>query len=253
MIKLMDLLLEVKLSPEEQEQFDKALAILQDETLEEGIVDKLKKLGLSATVIAALLTSPQLSQAQKSAVGDLKGQTTAVSKDTSKSERTGTDIDGINGLFTSQFEFPTAFLKDLNSGKITNLGFEGNKALQKINESGISVKQMAEWNNYVKWMKSKGYSGNKQMDKKGFSENVLKQYKQENPSFWVKDSNDIKKIQTVLKGYRLYTIGVWKLGVDKAVKSGFQPIGIELTNQEMNPSNSKDIKRVESNYMLWAK
>ena len=63
-------------------------------------------------LIAALLASPQLSQAQKSTIGDLKGQTTM----TAKSERTGTDVDGINGLFTSRFEFPTAFLKDLNSG-----------------------------------------------------------------------------------------------------------------------------------------
>jgi hypothetical protein len=43
------------------------------------------------------------------------------------------------------------------------IGLEGNNALSKVNEAGISVQQMAEWNNYVKWMKDKGYSGNKQM------------------------------------------------------------------------------------------
>ena len=40
----MNLLLEVKLSPEEQDQYKQALAVLQDETRDEGIVDKLKKL-----------------------------------------------------------------------------------------------------------------------------------------------------------------------------------------------------------------
>lgn len=244
----MDLLLEVKLSPKEQEQYKQALAILQDETLDEGIKDSLKKLGLSAAVIAALMASPQLSTAQKSAVSDLKGQTTMTA-----TTRTGTDVDGINGYFTSQFKFPTAFLKDLNSGKISNLGLEGNNALQKVNESGLSVKQMAEWNNYVKWMTEKGYSGNKQMDHTDFSENVLKQYKQENPGFWVKDSNDIKKVQTVLKGYRLYTIGVWKLGIKQAMKSGFSPVNIQMSGKEMNSTNPEDVKRVESNYMLWAK
>ena len=76
MIKLMDLLLEVKLSPKEQEDYNKALAILKDETLDEGIKDKLKKLGLSATVIAALLASPQLSQAQKAPLDQLSGKST---------------------------------------------------------------------------------------------------------------------------------------------------------------------------------
>ena len=162
--------------------------------------------------------------------------------------RTGTDVDGINGLFTSRFEFPTAFLKDLNSGNIKNLGYEGNDALQKVNESGISVKQMAEWNNYVKWMKSKGFSGNKKMDNVKFSEDILEQYKQENPEFWIKDSNDIKKVQTVLKAFRVYTIAVWKLGIDGAIKKGFGPLKI----MDLNPT-PENIERVESNYMMWAK
>jgi hypothetical protein len=163
--------------------------------------------------------------------------------------RTGTDVDGINGSFTSQFIFPGAFLKDLNSGKITNLGLEGNNALSKVNESGVSVQQMAEWNNYVKWMKDKGYSGDKKMDRAGFSENVLDQYKQENPGFWIKDSNDIKKVQTVLKGYRLYTMAIWKLGINGAVKKGFGPINI----MDLNPTSPQDIKKAESDYMPWAK
>jgi len=255
MIKLMDLLLEVKLSPEEQEQYKQALAILQDEILDEGIKDSLKKLGLSAAVIMALMASPQLSSAQKDIVSDLKAQTTITTPTTTtvSDTRTGTDVDGINGYFTSQFEFPTSFLKNLNSGKIKNLGYEGNEALQKVNEAGISVQQMAQWNNFKKWMVSKGYSGTKKMDNVKYSTEKLEEYKQENPGFWIKDTNDIKKVQTVIKAYRLYTIGVWKLGYDGALKNGFNPIDIKMGEERMNPLSPEDVKRVNSNYMPWAK
>jgi cell division protein ZapA (FtsZ GTPase activity inhibitor) len=260
MIKLMDLLLEVKLSPEEQEQYIQALAILQDKTLDEGIKDSLKKLGLTAAVIAALMASPQLSQAQKSIVSDLKSQITMVDTTRTGDIRTGTDVDGINGFFTSQFQFPTAFLKDLNSGKVTNLGYEGNEALQKVNESGISVQQMAQWNNFVKWMESKGYSGSKDMDNIEFSKKVLEEYKIVNPSFWVRSiydkegrNKDVEKVQAVIKAHRLYTIGIWKLGIDGALKQGFKPVSIEMGGVEMDPSSSEDVKRVNSNYMPWAK
>jgi len=256
MIKLINLLKEVqaekKLSPKDQEQYKQALAILQDETLDEGIKDSLKKLGLSAAVIMALMVSPQLTSAQKAIVKDLKPQTTQ--KVTTVSDtRTGTDVDGINGLFTSQFEFPTSFLKNLNSGKIKNLGYEGNEALQKVNEAGISVQQMAQWNNFKKWMVSKGYSGTKKMDNIKYSNDVLKEYKQENPGFWVKDTNDIKKVQTVIKAHRLYTIGIWKLGYDGALKNGFNPLDIKMGEERMDPSSPEDVKRVNSNYMPWAK
>jgi hypothetical protein len=234
----MDLLLEVKLSPDEQEQYKQALAVLKDETLEEGIMDKLKKLGLSATVIAALLASPQLTQAQKSPLEDLaKQQTTqtvSVSKpnpnfwvkdtndikrvqnlfkayrwwtlaqwkkdkaviiDTTKfysqmtpNERKSiearymkdapeTQEDGKNGQFTSKFVFPRAFLNDLNTGNISNLGIEGNNALQIVNKVGITVDQMNDWNDFVKWMKNKGASGNSEMDRENYRNKILQQYK----------------------------------------------------------------------------
>lgn len=229
-----------KLSPEELKQYKQALNILQDdETLDESIKDSLKKLGLSAAVIAALLLSPQLSPAQKAAVSNLKGQTTMTTttsttktnpnfwvKDTNdiksvqkvikayrlysieqwkagknEIEMSGTTVDpnkpedvkrveknymlwclgtsedGKNGQYTSQFEFPGAFLKDLNSGKVQNLGLKGNESLSLINSSGLTVQQMAEWNNYVKWMKDKGYSGKEDMDHASFRDNVLQQYK----------------------------------------------------------------------------
>ena len=237
MIKLMDLLLEVKLSPDEQEQYKQALAILQDDTLDEGIMDKLKKLGLSATVIAALLAAPQLSQAQKSPLKDLAKQTTqtistsktnpnfwvsdtsdikriqnlfkayrwwtlaqwkqnkAVIIDTTKfysqmtpNERKSietkymkdapeTEEDGKNGQFTSKFIFPGAFLKDLSTGNIENLGLEGNKSLEIVNKVGITVDQMKDWNNFVKWMKDKGASGNSEMNHEDYRNKILQQYK----------------------------------------------------------------------------
>jgi len=71
----MDLLLEAQLTEPDQEKFNQALAILQDDTLDEGVMNKLKKLGLSAAVIAALLASPQLSQAQKTPLQQLASQT----------------------------------------------------------------------------------------------------------------------------------------------------------------------------------
>lgn len=236
MIKLMDLLLEAKLSPKEQEQFSDALAILKDDTLDEGIMDKLKKLGLSATVIAALLATPQLSQAQKEPLKDLAKQTAIATqatktnpnfwvKDTSDikkvqnlmqayrwwtlgkwkkdeayiisdvkysklSDKEKKDIenkymkavpetkeDGKNGQFTSQFIFPDAFLKDLSTGNIENLGIEGNNALQIVNKVGLTPNEMKEWNNFVGWMKSKGESGNSKMNNQEHRDNVLQQYK----------------------------------------------------------------------------
>jgi len=238
MIKLMDLLLEVKLSPKEQEQYKQALAILQDETLDEGIKDSLKKLGLSAAVIAALMASPQLSQAQKDVVSNLKGQTTMTAStktnpnfwikvnDTNDikkiqtvikaykkyvlalwkndkayinniekyysqmtpeeqkvqekrfmSIQEKTDVDGLNGEFTSKFQFPGAFLKDLNTGNIKSLGLEGNEVLQLFNKSGLTTQQMAEWNQFVKWMVEKKYAGDKKMNNFKFSNDVLQQYK----------------------------------------------------------------------------
>ena len=254
MIKLITLLKEIEaeqsaianLTPEEKDKYEQALALLQKDTIDEGLKDSLKKIGLTAAVVLALLSTPGISQAQKDQLKD-------IAPTEMTSTRVGTQVDGLNGMFTSQFLFPTAFLKDLNSGKVQNLGYEGNQALQKINESGITVKQMGEWNNFVSWMKEKGYSGDKQMDHAKFSNKVLEEYRAENPNFWVKGPEDIKKVQDCIKSYRTYTIGVWKLGVNGAVKKGFKPMNIEFGSQTMDTTKSEDVKRVEDNYMKWAK
>jgi len=167
---------------------------------------------------------------------------------------TGTQVDGKNGKFTSQFAFPKAFLINLNTGKIKNLGLDGNNVLQQINQAKVSVNQMAEWNNFVGWMSSKGYSGSSKMDQTKFSENVLEQYRKENPNFWIKDSNDIKRIQDVIKAYRQYVIAIWKLGEEAAIKKGFTTIAdIELGGVKQNPKSPEEVKQVELRFMPWAK
>lgn len=242
MIKLISLLKEInnitsaKLSPGEFDKYQQALLILKDETLEEGVVDKLKKLGLSATIISALLTSPQLTQAQKAPLQQLKSTTQTISTPSTNPDfwvkdindikkiqtaikaykkyvlamwkvdkvtinnmdkvysnltpqeqiaaenrfmsiQEKTDVDGLNGEYTSKFQFPIAFLKDLNRGTIENLGLEGNKVLQMVNQSGLTTQQMAEWNQFVKWMIKNNYAGDKKMNNFKFSTNVLQQYK----------------------------------------------------------------------------
>jgi hypothetical protein len=141
----MDLLLEVKLTPEEQKDYNKALAILKDDTLDEGIMDKLKKLGLSATVIAALLASPQLSQAQKAPLDQLSGKPT-----------------------TTQTVTKT--------------------------QSSISSQEKNAWNTFQKWLASKGYADNSQMDNGGFRKKVLQQYEKETGTP-APDTNFVKKLQ----------------------------------------------------------
>lgn len=259
MIKLLHLLKEVasenNLSQEDKAKLDQAKEILASlENLEEGALDeskisdataKLKKLGLSAALFAILAATPNLSAAQEKVVDAAKPVAAA---QVTNAPRTGTQVDGINGQFTSQFKFPKAFLVDFNTGKLADLGVEGNNALQQINKSGLTVKQMAEWNNFVSWMQSKGYSGDVKMDHIEFSNDVLEQYKKENPSFWItvskdKKNPDIAKIQDVVKAYRTYTIGMWKAGKND----------IKMSGDVMDVNNPQDVKRVESNYMSWAK
>jgi hypothetical protein len=253
MIKLITLLKEIeteqsiiaKLSPEDKQKYEQALAILQDETLEESVMDKLKKLGLSAAVITALSITPQLSKAEKAPLDQLTGKSTTTQtvstvktnpnfwvkdtndikkvqslfkiyrmwtlerwknnlahiidttkfyKDLTPEERGNieasymskakkTDIDGLNGQYTSTFVFPDAFLRDLDAGTTTNLGMKGNEALKaslKAAKGTLDVEQLKEWNDFVKWMKSIKASGNSKMDNKEFSDKILQQYKELN-------------------------------------------------------------------------
>ena len=79
--------------------------------------------------------------------GDAKAQAkapTAVTQQVSKTD--GTSVDGIIGRYTSQFRFPAAFMKDLNTGTVENLGVEGNEALSDAKKllGSDAVKKMEE-------------------------------------------------------------------------------------------------------------
>lgn len=119
------------------------------------------------------------------------------------------------------------------------MGFEGNESLKLIKDSTLTIKNMEEWNKFVEWMKTNGYSGNKSMDNIRFSDDVLKTYKQQNSNFWIKSNADIKKIQTAIKGYRKYLIAMWKKG--KKV--------INISGKELKPG--VDDNRIDS-FMVWA-
>jgi hypothetical protein len=156
----MDLLLEAKLTPDQQKEFDQALAILKNDTLDEGVMDKLKKLGLSATIIAALLASPQLTQAQKEPLKDLSKQSITQTVSTTKT----------------------------------------------------------------------------------------------NPNFWIKDSTDIKKIQNLMKAYRLYTIAKWKnnevyiINQDKKYKDLSPAERAKIEATYMSPTEKTDADGINGEY-----
>ena len=183
-------------------------------------------------------------------------------------ERQGTDTDGINGEYTSQFTFPKAFMTLTISlvGKPVEviksaLGLAGSSTLLSIVQNyNITIPQMEAWNEFQTWMKGKKYSGNKSMNTKPFSKNVWSEYKSNiKKDFWVtytrpdNTSDDIRRIQDSLKIYRAYIINQWK-----TIKPPFQP-GIvlkDLKTGEVRPMNiafPDDIKNIEENFMKWAK
>jgi hypothetical protein len=245
----MDLLLEVKLSPEEQEQYKQALVILQDETLDEGIKDKLKKLGLSATVIAALLASPQLTQAQKSPLEDLAKQTTT----TVTPKRVGSSVDGIVGEYTSRYMFPLKSSDTLTSvtklnGEVIASSQTGEKTAHKMTiataaKHGLSIDQMKQWNNFIQWMKSKEYAGSSKMNNTAYSWGIVDEYVADgHPDFWVEDEDDVKAVQAALQEERAKIIEQWKAG-------GKGAPGIKIGGKVMNPNNPEDVATVEKEFM----
>jgi len=207
MIKLLDLIKEISqqpLTPKEQQIVDDILLSLHEgegNSFLDKVKEYAKKGAITATILTALMASPQISKAQKDQINNIVNTSVSI-------PRNGTQVDGINGQFTSQFKFPNSYLKDLNTGKTDTLNRKNIKPFAPT----ITVKQMAEWNNFVEWMKQKGYSGNNKMDNISFSNDVLEEYKKENPNFWVNSSNDIKSIQSSIKSYRQYIIDQWEKG-----------------------------------------
>jgi hypothetical protein len=132
-----------------------------------------------------------------------------------KPVRKTTKIDGKVGQITSKFRFPTAFLTFVNTGDVTNLGLEGNPSLQRfVKEHRLSTEQMYAWNDFVDWMKDKGYKGSPNMDQASFRLDVLREYVKLKPNFFINPAaayddgviDKVKDVQRMLQVYRLYVI-----------------------------------------------
>jgi hypothetical protein len=226
MIKLIDILKEIE----------------QEQQVEEGKVGNfITGLGLTA---ATMLGG---AKAQDKAPVDTKPGITQQIK-------TGTSVDGILGQFTSQFKFPGAF--NITDDKRIDLGLERNKTLSTIRN--FDKGKMKEWNKFVDWMKiakidGKEVSGNPILDKDStIGVGVIDVYKKtpQGKGFWVKTGDDIEEVQDFIKAYRKYTIADWKLG-DGTVDGGHSVI--TFGTQPMDPKNPEHLKRVNNNYMIWAK
>jgi hypothetical protein len=260
MIKLVTLLKEIEaeknLSKQDKDKLEQARKLLatldnvQEGTLSEDKItdvgNKLKKIGLSAALLA-LLAIPSSTSAQKKAIDIAKAGTTQTigQKEVAMNPNDpadvknvdsnymkwvlGTSDDGILGQYTSQFKFPNARLETDN--KIIQLGLEDNKTLDII--SNFDKGKMNQWNKFVDWMVAskidgKKISGNPELDKDStIGMDVVRAYK-ETPAgknFWVNDGDDIKEVQRYIKAYRDYTIASWKAGA-KNLKGNYPGINL---------------------------
>lgn len=179
----------------------------------------------------------------------------------SKQTRTTTKMDGKLGQVTSNFTFGEAFLSYLqeyqapvtgtaattregaiNAGKekerliVEQLGLGNNPALLVILKSKkVSITEMKQWNNMIKWLKNHGYQGNPEMDKTDFRRKVLKEYFSENPTFYINpgEMNEdgvlekVRYVQDMLKVVRKFTIKQASIGL---FDNYGRPILIEKTN-----------------------
>jgi hypothetical protein len=191
----------------------------------------------------------------------------STSNSNQNSKREGTDVDGINGEYTSQFLMPEAFSKliiELN-GKPTDvvsraLCIPGNIVLISIAQNlNLTSTKMLQWNAFRKWMVDNGYSGSKSMNSKPYSKDIWVKYKTNiYPNFWINynrpdgTSDDIRTIQNALKIYRAYLINEWK-----TKPPTYRP-GINFKNPDgsdyvADPKKPEDVKRVDENFMPWAK
>lgn len=73
----------------------------------------------------------------------------------------------------------------------------------------VSVNIMAEWNEYVKWLKAKGLSGDKRMNHIPFSKQAMATFKQEHPQFNL-SYDHVTGIQKAMRRYRDFAIDMFK-------------------------------------------
>jgi hypothetical protein len=70
---------------------------------------------------------------------------------------------------------------------------------------------MEDWNNYVAWMKDRGYSGSPKMNKPDFSSTVLEEYRMDNPNTSITPET-ISQVQAEIINYRTQAIEMAKRG-----------------------------------------
>ena len=262
MIKLTDLLKEIEAQSQEQEIIDDLLGTLNEGAFDDLLTkakDYAKKGLLTAGVLAALLASPKLSQAQKAQVKDIAKTTQT---DTAKTVRDTTAIDGKIGNITSKFIFPKSTISQYNylNGRLTNFQQQAYEAgygpiMSRNFQFLLDPAQMNEWNDFVNWMKVTGISkilpdssgvisGNNALNFKRNDVPVLDYYRKNvKPDFFIKGDDDVKKVQETLKAYRAYKVGAWLAGQETFQK------GSNL----YNPSNEEDRKEIDRIYMPWTK
>jgi hypothetical protein len=142
--------------------------------------------------------------------------------------------------------------------------FGGAKAQSKIptdqptitatsTQSAISSQEKDVWNTFQKWLASKGYAGNSQMDNGGFRKKVLQQYENEtnNPA---PDTNFVKKLQQYQIDSRndiIKKVEAGKATVDYDYKTkgwdGFQP---EVLSMEKRGGIDGKIGKETSKYIF---
>lgn len=99
---------------------------------------------------------------------------------------------------------------------------------KQVHPTSISVPQtksmdvsiLANWNDYVEWLKKNGLSGNKKMNNIAFSKKTMEEYNKENPNSKL-TYDMVKPIQTQIKKYRNSVIDYAKSG--KPVNFSFKP------------------------------
>lgn len=252
MIKLTDVLKEAQQIKELEAKLGRKLTEAELQELD------WKKLGRQARNVAAATAIGAASILPNKAVGQQKATTPTTQQATQAKQ--GTDVDGIYGQYTSQFRFPGAAEVDKLTNVKTDLGLEGNTALKQLKSFG--TERMKMWNKLTDFAEThtingKKIFGNPDLDKDSdLGLQVIAAFNEtpEGKNSWIKDTNDIKLAQKAMKSYRIARIEDWKAGAED-IKKGLENTHstITMSGDTMDPTKVADVKRVENNFMLWAK
>jgi hypothetical protein len=110
---------------------------------------------------------------------------------------------------------------------------------------------MKSYNEFIKWLDSKGYKGSTKLDNTDFRLKVLNDYVKDHPGFFIDPSTSdkdgsievVKKIQNILKVYRAFLI--------KQASQGESEITVGGKKLNLTSPNSSDWSLVPQ-FMSWA-